>query len=275
MKEKHHMFKRLLTAIAMIAVVYPAGALAETQITAVGSTALLPLVKESATQYQEQHSDVRISVSGGGSYQGIAQAASGVASLGDSDIIAPGNLGLTDHKVAVVGFAIIANPSAHVSNLTASQIRGIFSGRITNWKGVGGADQDIVLINRPRASGTRAVFNATIMGVSKINEGGLTVDSSGTVVTTVGATPGSVSYVAVGYTRNQPITVLKINGVAPVEASIVTGKYPIWSYEHIFTKGKPSAEVENFIKFVRSNQSVLEKLGYIPINRMKVKETNR
>ena len=104
------MFKRLLTAIAMLAVVYPAGALAETQITAVGSTALLPLVKESAAQYQEQHSDVRISVSGGGSYQGIAQAASGVASLGDSDVIAPGNSGLTDHKVAVVGFAIIANP---------------------------------------------------------------------------------------------------------------------------------------------------------------------
>jgi phosphate transport system substrate-binding protein len=275
MKEKYPMLKRLLTAIALVAVVFPASAFAETQITAVGSTALLPLVKESATQYQEQHGDVRISVSGGGSYQGIAQAQSGIASLGDSDVIAPGNSGLTDHKVAVVGFAVIANPSAHVANLNAGQIRGIFSGRISNWKDVGGANQGIVLINRPHASGTRAVFNATIMGVSKINEAGLTVDSSGTVVTTVGATPGSISYVAVGYTRNQPVTVLKINGVAPNEASIVVGKYPIWSYEHIFTKGKPSAEIENFIKFVASNQSVLEKLGYIPMTHMKVKETNR
>ncbi len=275
MKETHLMFKRLLTAIGLIAVVFPAGALADTQITAVGSTALLPLVKESATEYQQQHGDVRISVSGGGSYQGIAQASSGVASLGDSDVIAPGNSGLTDHKVAVVGFAIIANPSAHVTNVSAKQIRGIFSGRITNWKDVGGAAQGIVVINRPHASGTRAVFNATIMGVSKINEAGLTVDSSGTVVTTVVATPGSISYVSLGYTRNQPVSVIKVNGIAPSEGSIVTGKYPIWSYEHIFTKGKPPTEVENFIKFITSNQSVLEKLGYIPINRMKVKETNR
>ncbi len=269
------MFKRLMTAIGLIALILPAGALADTQITAVGSTALLPLVKESATQYQQQHGDVRISVSGGGSYQGIAQASSGVAELGDSDIIAPGNSGLTDHKVAVVGFAIITNPSARVTNLSASQIRGVFSGRITNWKDVGGADQGIVVVNRPRASGTRAVFNATIMGVSKINEAGLTVDSSGTVVTTVASTPGSASYVSLGYTRNQPVTVLKINGVAPNEGTIVTGKYPIWSYEHIFTKGKPSAEVENFIRFIAANQSVLEKLGYIPITHMKVKETNR
>jgi len=275
MKEAHPMFKRLMTAIALIAVVLPAGALADTQITAVGSTALLPLVKESATQYQQQHGDVRINVSGGGSYQGIAQASSGVAELGDSDVIAPGNSGLTDHKVAVVGFAIITNPSARVTNLSAGQVRGIFSGRITNWKDVGGADQGIVVINRPRASGTRAVFNATIMGVSKINEAGLTVDSSGTVVTTVSSTPGSISYVALGYTRNQPVTVLKINGIMPNEGTIVTGRYPIWSYEHIFTKGKASAEVESFIRFIAANQSVLEKLGYIPITHMKVKETNR
>ena len=84
-----------------------------------------------------------------------------------------------------------------------------------------------------------------------------------------------ISYVSLGYTRNQPVTVLKINKVMPNEATIVTGKYPIWSYEHIFTKGKASAEVENFIRFIAANQSVLEKLGYIPITHMKVKETNR
>lgn len=269
------MMKRLFGGLALLALVLPAAALADTQISAVGSTALLPLVKEAATEYSSQHSDVKISVSGGGSYVGIAQARSGAAELGDSDVIAPGNSGLVDHKVAVVGFAIIVNPSARVSNLSAAQIRAIFSGRTTNWKDVGGADQGIVIINRPRTSGTRAVFNATMMGVSKINEAGLTVDSSGTVVTTVGTTPGSISYVALAYTRDKPVTVVKVNGIAPTEANIMAGKYPIWSYEHIFTRGKGSPQIESFISYISSNQSLLEKLGYIPVGRMKVKETNR
>ncbi len=269
------MMKRLLTAIAFAVLVFPAAASADSQITAVGSTALLPLVKQAATEYSQQHQGVSISVSGGGSYVGIAQASSGAAELGDSDVIAPGNSGLLDHKVAAVGFAVIVNPSARVSGLQAAQIRAIFSGRVTNWKDVGGADQPIVIINRPRTSGTRAVFNATMMGVSKINEAGLTVDSSGTVVTTVASTPGSISYVALAYTRDKPITVVRINGVAPSEATIVTGRYPIWSYEHIFTKGKPSSDVSDFIKYIAANTSLLEKLGYIPVSHMKVKETNR
>jgi phosphate transport system substrate-binding protein len=269
------MIKRLLTAIALAVLVFPAAASADTQITAVGSTALLPLVKQAATDYSQAHQGINISVSGGGSYVGIAQAMSGAAELGDSDVIAPGNSGLLDHKVAAVGFAVIVNPSANVSSLSSAQIRGIFAGRITNWKDVGGADQGIVVINRPRTSGTRAVFNATMMGVSKINEAGLTVDSSGTVVTTVVSTPGSISYVALAYTRDKPLTVAKVNGVAPSEATIVTGKYPIWSYEHIFTKGKPSADVANFINYIASYTSLLEKLGYIPMTHMKVKETNR
>ncbi|HEX5274175.1 MAG TPA: phosphate ABC transporter substrate-binding protein [Candidatus Rubrimentiphilum sp.] len=269
------MIKRLLAAIALVALVLPAGALADTQISAVGSTALLPLVKEAATEYATQHQDVKISVSGGGSYVGLAQARSGTAELGDSDVIAPGNSGLMDHKVAVVSFAIIVNPSSGITGLSAAQLRSIFSGRVTNWKDVGGADQGIVIINRPRTSGTRAVFNATMMGVSKINEAGLTVDSSGTVVTTVATTPGSISYVAVAYTRDKPVTVIKINGIAPTEANVVTGKYPVWSYEHIFTKGKPSPVIDGFIRYISSNQSLLAKLGYIPVSHMKVKETNR
>lgn len=267
--------KRMLAAIALAAIALPTAALADTQMTAVGSTALLPLVKQSAMDYQTQHPDVKISVSGGGSYVGIAQASSGAADLGDSDVVAPGNAGLVDHKVAVVGFGIAANPSAGVTNLSAKQIRDVFAGRVTNWKQVGGKDQQIVIINRPRTSGTRAVFNATIMGVSKIAETGLTEDSSGGVITMVENTPGSVTYVALGYTKDKPVTVVKINGVAATAENIQSGKYPIWSYEHIFTKGKAKADVEAFINYIAHNNDVLVKLGYIPVATMKVHENNR
>jgi phosphate transport system substrate-binding protein len=267
--------KRFAAAIALAAITLPLAAFADTQITAVGSTALLPLVKQSATEYSTSHPDVKISVSGGGSFVGIAQASSGGADMGDSDVVAPGNAGLVDHKVAVVGFAIAANPSAGVENLSPKQIRDIFAGRVTNWNQVGGKDQQIVVINRPRTSGTRAVFNATIMGTSKITESGLTEDSSGAVTTMVATTPGAVTYVSLSYTKDKPVTVIKINGVAPNADTIRTGKYPIWSYEHIFTKGKAKPDVEAFINYIAGNAAALEKLGYIQVTTMKVRENNR
>lgn len=268
------MMKRTLAAIAL-AVALPVSAFADTQLTAVGSTALLPLVKQSADEYESKHPDVKISVSGGGSFVGIAQASSGAANLGDSDVIAPGNSGLTDHKVAVVGFGIAVNPSAGVTTLSPKQIRDVFAGRVTNWKQVGGKDQQIIIINRPRTSGTRAVFTATIMGVSKITDAGLTQDSSGAVITMVQTTPGAVTYVALGYTRNKPVTVVSIGGVAPTDANVESGKYPIWSYEHIFTRGKADAAAESFISYIAHNNDVLYKLGYIPVSAMKVRESNR
>lgn len=268
--------KRFIIALAAAAALsLPLGALADSQLTAVGSTALLPLIKESATEYQAQHSDVRIAVSGGGSFVGIAQAAAGQADLGDSDVVAPGGNGLVDHKVVVVGFGIAVNPSSGVTNLNPRQIRDIFSGRITNWKQVGGHDQSIVVINRPRSSGTRAVFNKTIMGLSKISESGLTEDSSGTVITTVASTPGTITYVALGYTQNKPVTVVRINNVAANEQNIRNGRYPIWSYEHIFTKGPAKGASADFIRFVENNRNAIAKLGFIQISSMKVHENNR
>jgi phosphate transport system substrate-binding protein len=91
----------------------------------------------------------------------------------------------------------------------------------------------------------------------------------------VSTTPGAVTYVSLSYTKDKPVTVIKINGVAPNANTIRTGKYPIWSYEHIFTKGKAKPEVEAFIDYIAGNADALEKLGYIQVSTMKVKENNR
>jgi len=269
------MFKKIAIAALAASLFAPMAAMADVNLTASGSTALLPLVKESAQGYQGAHSDVKISVSGGGSYAGISQAASKSVDIGDSDVIAPGNSGLKDHKVCVVGFGVIANPSSGVSGLSRKQIRDIFSGKVNNWKQVGGKEGQITVINRPRASGTRAVFNATVMGTSRISESGLVEDSSGTVVNTVGSTPGSISYVALGYTRGKPVNVLKVDGIAPTEENIERGKYAIWSYEHMFTHAGGPSQAEDFIKYVMNNKDVIAKLGYIPVSEMKVRENNR
>lgn len=239
-------------------------------ITIAGSTALLPLVKQAAADYQAKNPNAKISVSGGGSRVGITQAAQKGADIGNSDIPAPDQPSLVDHQVAVVGFAVIVNPASKVTKLTKAQVAQIFSGKVTNFKAVGGADQAITIINRPRSSGTRAVFVKTFMNGQQPIEGGSTQDSSGTVATMVSQTPSGISYVAKSYVK-APIVAVSIDGVDPSDENIATGKYPFWSYEHMFTNGVPRKDIADFIEFVKSDSSALKALGFIPVGDMKAK----
>ena len=240
-------------------------------ITAAGSTALLPLVKQAAVEYQSKHPDVKISVSGGGSRVGITQAAQKAVDLGDSDIPAPNEPSLVDHQVAVVNFAVVVNPKSGVKNLTTAQIRDIFSGKVANFKQAGGSDQAITIINRPRSSGTRAVFVKNLLGGQEPTESGLTQDSSGTVATMVAQTPGAISYLAIGYVKPGQQVAVSIDGVAPTDANVESGKYPYWSYEHIFTNGQPSAQAAAFINYIKTDSALLKQLHFIPVGAMKVK----
>jgi len=239
-------------------------------IAAAGSTALLPLVKQAAQEYQAKFPSINVSVSGGGSRVGITQAAQKGVDIGDSDIPATGEPSLVDHKVAVATFAIVVNPAAGVKNLTTAQARDIFSGKVTNFKQVGGADQAITVINRPRSSGTRAVFVSNVMGGTEPMEAG-TQDSSGTVASMVSSTPGAISYVSTSYVRGGNVAVVSLDGVAPSLANVTSGKYKFWSYEHMFTNGPPNKDVAAFIAFVQNDTSALAKLGFIPVSAMKVK----
>jgi phosphate transport system substrate-binding protein len=266
-------FAALLLGFSAVAASVPA--LADTNITIAGSTALLPLVKDAAAAYQAAHPDVKISVSGGGSATGINQVAAKAIDIGDSDILAPTHPELHDNRVAVVGFAVITNPGAGVKNLSKKQLQDIFSGKTANWKEVGGADLKIVVVNRPRNSGTRAVFTKTVMGGTAINESGLTEDATGTVVSVVKQTPGAISYAAFSGTRGTGLNEVSVDGVAPTDDNIISGKYPVWSYEHMFTMGAPTGEISRFIAYVQSNSDLVRKDGFILIRDMKVKESDR
>ena len=248
---------------------------ADTNIVIAGSTALLPLAKDAAGEYQQRHTSVKISVSGGGSGSGIAQVAAKAVDIGDSDILAPDHPELHDNRVAVVGFAVVTNPSAGVQSLSKKQLQDIFGGKVSNWKQVGGADQKVVVVNRPRSSGTRAVFVKTIMGSVALSESGLTEDATGTVVSIVKQTPGAISYAAFSGIRGAGLTEVDVDGVKPTDENVISGKYPIWSYEHMFTNGPPTGEVSRFIAFVESSADLVRKDGFILIRDMKVRETDR
>src|ERR1700722_5419879 len=257
------------------ALAVPFAALADSSITAAGSTALLPLMKAAAEAYQAKNPSVKIAVSGGGSGTGINEVAQKAVDLGDSDILAANHPELVDHRVAVIGFAIVTHPGVNVTNLSKKQLQDIFGGKTQSWKEVGGADVKITVINRPRNSGTRAVFTKTVMGDVPLSAAGLTEDATGSVVATVKNTPGSISYAAFSGTHGQGLTELSIDGVAPTDENIIAGKYPVWSYEHVYTNGQPSADVSRFLAFVTSNSDLLHKAGYILIRDMKTTESDR
>jgi phosphate transport system substrate-binding protein len=240
-------------------------------ISVAGSTALLPLVKQAAVDYQSKHSNAKISVAGGGSRVGITQVAQKGVDIGDSDIPAVNQPSLVAHQVAVVTFGVVVNPQSGVKNLTTQQLRQIFSGATTNFKEVGGADQQITIINRPRSSGTRAVFVKNVLGGKEPTESGLTQDSSGTVATMVAQTPGAISYLAMSYVKPGQQNAVSIDGVAPTDANVSSGKYPYWSYELMITNGQPSAQVADFINFVKTDNALLKQLGFMPVSAMKTK----
>jgi phosphate transport system substrate-binding protein len=248
-----------------------------TKITAVGSTALQPLVEQAAQDYQAQNKGVNLTVQGGGSGTGLSQVQQGAVQIGNSDIFAEQQSGvkakeLVDHKVAVVGMAPVINKDVNVTNVTMAQLRDIFTGKITNWKDVGGKDQKISVVNRAQGSGTRATFEAAVLAGKKAMTA-QEQDSNGTVQKIVSSTPGAISYLAFSYVNKAGVKPLSIDNVKPTDANVTTNKWTIWSYEHMYTKGEPNAATAKFLKYMDSSKvqtGLVKKLGYISIHDMKV-----
>lgn len=244
-------------------------------LTAGGSSALLPLVEQAAKLYQEKTGNV-VTAQAGGSGTGLSQVSAGAFDIGNSDIFAEEKSGidatkLVDTKVAVVGMGPVANPKVGVKGITKAQMIDIFTGKIKNWKEVGGADQAIVVINRAKGSGTRATFEVYGLDKAQVIEA-QEQDNSGTVRQMVAQTPGAISYLAFSYFNNE-ITALEVDKVAPTDANVTTGTWKIWAYEHMYTLGAPDESEKAFLDFMMSadvQNEMVKKLGYIPGKDMKV-----
>ncbi|PIO83898.1 phosphate ABC transporter substrate-binding protein [Loigolactobacillus backii] len=245
-------------------------------ITAVGSSALQPLVEAAGEQYSNDHLGKFINVQGGGSGTGLSQIQAGAVDISNSDVHAEEQNGvdakkLVDHRVAVVGITPVVNKKVGVTNLSFAQLKAIFTGQVTNWQQLGGADLPIVLVNRAAGSGTRVTFEKWVLQGSQAKQA-QEQDSTGMVRQIVAATPGAISYLAFSYV-DKSIAAVKINHVAPTDENVLTNKWKIWSYEHMYTKGKPTGLTKDFIAYVlspRIQEKVLPRLGYISISQMKV-----
>lgn len=247
----------------------------EGTITAAGSSALKPLVDEASQKFIEKNPNVSITVDAGGSGEGLKQVSEGTVTIGNSDVSAEEKLDadqakeLVDHQVCVVTMAPIVNKDvteAGVKDLSTDQLIGIFTGQITNWKDVGGPDEDIVLVTRPSSSGTRATFEKyALNGNAEAENKSMETDDSGVLLKNVSDTKGAIGYVALSYlVDNKDVDAVSIDGVAPTLENTYNGTYKVWTMEHMYTKGKGSKADKAFIKYIMSDDfaKTCEKLGY-------------
>ncbi|MGN7322358.1 phosphate ABC transporter substrate-binding protein [Bacillus altitudinis] len=246
-------------------------------ITISGSSAMQPLVLAAAEKFMDKHPKADIQVQAGGSGTGLSQVSEGSVQIGNSDVFAEEKDGidakaLKDHKVAVVGMAAAVNPEVGVKDITKDELKKIFTGKIKNWKELGGKDQKITLVNRPDSSGTRATFVKYALDGATPAEG-ITEDSSNTVKKLIAETPGAIGYLAFSYLTDDKITPLSIDGVKPEESNVESGKYTIWAYEHSYTKGEPEGLAKQFLDYLMSDEvqkEIVKDQGYISVSNMKV-----
>lgn len=252
-------------------------ALAGENIIIDGSTTVGPIAKAFAEFYKESHPDVNITISESGSGNGVKSLinkACNIANLSrfmkESEFkscVANGVLPVA-HVVAFDGLAVIVNPKNKIRSLTMSDIAAIYTGKITNWKQLGGDDAKIVVVSRDTNSGTYETFNELVLKKAKIVKDAEYVGSNGQARTRVNTTKDAIAYVGLGFV-DDTVKPLSIEGILPNPKSITSGKYPIARPLFMFTNGYPKmgGDIFNFVTLHLSGEGreIISDLGYIPV----------
>jgi phosphate transport system substrate-binding protein len=237
-----------------------------------GSTSSQPLVQKLADAFMKANPGVTINVQGGGSSVGVADAQSGLSDIGNVSraLTDAEKAALTETTICIDGIDAIVNTANGVSDLTAQQITDIYTGKVTNWKDVGGADMPIIVVQREASSGTRDAFQGffKLVDANKnvlVVKTALECNSTGAVITTVAGKPGAIGYASMGSVDNT-VKALKIGGVEPTLANIMSKTY---TYQRPFvmaTKGAPAGVAKAFIDWIfgADGQAIVSQ-GYIVV----------
>jgi len=272
----NRIFKTILTAVLGLGLV--AGAEAGIQsktITIKGSTTVLPIAQSCAEAFMNQHSDVNISVQGGGSGVGIASIIDGTADIGDAsrsikdserEKAKSNNVDAYENVVALDGIAVIVHLKNSVSALTKDQIKDVYTGKISNWADLGGKKGKIVVISRDSSSGTFETFNELALEKEKVRPDALMNASNNAVAQTVARTPGAIGYIGLGYLTSS-VKAVDVDGIEATKENVVNGSYSLARKLFMYTNGAPTGLTKQFIDFILSDagQKLVDKAGFVSI----------
>ncbi len=241
-----------------------------------GSTTVLPIAQKAAEAFMKAYSNVNVSLSGGGSGEGIKAIIDGTTDIANSSrFIKDAEVALAVKKGAYpVPFGVaydcivpVVHPSNPTADLTLDQLKGMYNGSITNWKQVGGPDKAVVVISRDTSSGTYEVWSEIVMKKERVFPGALLQASNGAVAQAVAKNTFAVGYVGLSYLNNEikPVTV---NGVTGNMDNSLNGSYPISRVLYMFTKGWPKGMTLQFINFMmhpQKGQKIVAEAGFVPL----------
>jgi len=241
-----------------------------------GSTTVLPIAQKAAEAYMKEHPDVSISVSGGGSGNGIKAIIDGTTDIADSSRF----IKQEEVKQAVekgsfpVPFAVaydcivpVVHPGNPVKNLTLDQLKGIYKGEIDNWKAVGGPDLKIVVVSRDTSSGTYEVWEEKVMKKERVSPAALLQASNGAVAQAIASNKFAIGYLGIGY-LNDNVKSLTVNSIPGNEETTLNGTFPISRPLFMFTRGWPSGDALNFVNYMlhpQKGQKVVKEAGFVPM----------
>lgn len=245
------------------------------KITVKGSDTMVILSQRWAEKYMAKNPNVSIQVTGGGSGTGISALINGTTDICNaSRPMKPSEIKKLKERYGTVGveipcakdgLSIYVHEKNKVKGLTMEQVRDIYTGRITNWKEVGGADARIVLYSRENNSGTYVYFKDNVLKGADYSPSCQNLPGTAAVVNAVGKDVNGIGYGGAAYGKG--IVEVKINGYAPTKENIASGKYPIARYLYLYTRSRPTGEIKKFVDWILSaeGQAVITEVGYFPV----------
>lgn len=282
------MYKKIFAFLSTVLFLYPVFA-AGNSVQIKGSDTMVNLAQAWAEKYMEEHPDEFIAVTGGGSGTGLSSLISGTCDIAmssrnikDKEAALAKQRGVTPYeiKAALDGLAVVVHPKNPLDKLTIAQLADIFSGRVANWKELGGEDKKIVILSREVNSGTHVYFKEHVLRKNdpasreEFAPSALLLSSSQAIADEVAGNPSAIGYYGMGYIspRQKPLAIAQAAGaefVAPTIENVVSGKYPISRPLFLYTNGRPQGLTAEFTSFCLSKpgQEVVLATDFVPAAR--------
>lgn len=272
---------RIIAGAALAVVCAAVSVTGQTKITVKGSDTMVILAQRWAEKYMVAHKDVVIQVTGGGSGTGISALINGTTDICNSSrpmkpserdklkqrFGTPG----VEIKAARDGLAVYVHDSNTVQELTMAQLKAIYTGRVTNWKEVGGPDERIIVYGRENNSGTYVYFKDHVLEGEDYAAGMQSMPGTSAVVNAVAKDKWGIGYGGAAYARGVRDVKIKAEagspGYLPTLENIRSGRYPITRFLYLYVKNRPSGATKEYIDWMLGDegQSIVNEVGYFPI----------